>query len=103
VKSLYSIALVPDAVFYLKCSPQQLVERNFKKNPTLSYWESGVDIGLSRDMFESFMKYQRVIQAEFKRMQVEYGFETINGNRTPRAIANELRAKMQIVLEVPAT
>jgi dTMP kinase len=103
VKSLYSIALVPDAVFYLKCSPQQLVERNFKKNPTLSYWESGVDIGLSRDMFESFMKYQRLIQSEFKRMQVEYRFETINGNRSPRAIANELRAKMQRVLEVPAT
>ena len=100
VKSLYSIALVPDAVFYLRCSPQQLVERNFKKDATLSYWESGMDIGLSRDMFESFSKYQRLIQTEFKRMQVEYGFEIINGNRSPRAIANELRAKMQRVLEV---
>jgi dTMP kinase len=101
VKSLYSIALVPDAVFYLRCNPRQLVERNFKKNATLSYWESGMDIGLSRGMFESFMKYQRLIQAEFKRMQVEYGFEIINGNRSPRAITNELRAKMQRVLEVP--
>ena len=103
VKSLYSIGLVPDAVFYLRCSPQQLVERNFKKTTTLSFWESGMDVGLSRDMFESFMKYQRLIQAEFKRMQVEYGFEIINGNRSSRAIANELRVKMQRVLEVPAS
>jgi len=101
VKSLYSIALVPDAVFYLRVSPQQLVERNFKKNATLNYWESGMDIGLSRDMFESFIKYQRLIQAEFRRMQVEYGFEVINGNRSTRAIANELRTKIQAILDMP--
>ena len=101
VKSLYSIALVPDVVFYLRVSPQQLVGRNFKKNATLNYWESGMDIGLSRDMFESFIKYQRLIQAEFRRMQEEYGFEVINGNRSPRAIANELRAKVHSVLGVP--
>ena len=101
VKSLYSIALVPDAVFYLRVSPQQLVERNFKKNATLSYWESGMDVGLSRDMFESFMKYQRAIQAEYRRMQEEYGFDVINGNRSPRTIANELRAKIQGILDMP--
>ena len=100
VKSLYSIALVPDAVFYLRVSPQQLVERNFKKNSTLNYWESGMDIGLSREMFESFMRYQRLIQVEYSRMQKEYDFEVINGNRTPRTIANELRAKVQQVLGV---
>jgi dTMP kinase len=98
VKSLYSIALVPDAVFYLRVSPQVLVERNFRKNATLSYWESGMDTGMSRDMFESFMKYQRHIQAEFRRMQAEYGFTIINGNRKPRAIHAELRAKVQEVL-----
>lgn len=103
VKSLYSIALVPDAVFYLRVSPHQLVERNFKKNASLSYWESGMDIGLSRDMFASFIKYQRLIQAEFRRMQQEYGFEEINGNRSPRTVANELRTRVQRVLEVPAT
>ncbi|MBM3860967.1 MAG: thymidylate kinase [Verrucomicrobia bacterium] len=101
VKSLYSIALVPDAVFYLRVSPQTLVERNFRKDDMLSYWESGMDIGLSRDMFESFMKYQRLIQAEFRRMEATYGFTVINGNRRPRAIHAELRAKVQEVLTQP--
>ncbi|MCX7887353.1 MAG: dTMP kinase [Verrucomicrobiae bacterium] len=98
VKSLYSIAIVPDAVFYLRVSPQTLVERNFHKNATLNYWESGMDIGLSRDMFESFIRYQRLIQAEFRRMQAEYGFTVINGNRRPRAIHAELREKVQQVI-----
>src|SRR6266516_2567693 len=44
LKNLYGIALVPDAVFYLNVSPEQLVQRNFLKNQTLDYWESGMDI-----------------------------------------------------------
>ena len=58
LKNLYGIALVPDAVFYLNVSPEELVQRNFAKKHALDYWESGMDLGLSRDMFDSFMKYQ---------------------------------------------
>ena len=54
-------------------------------------------------MFESFVRYQRLIQAEYSRMQQEYDFEVINGNRLPRTIANELRAKVQQVLGVAVT
>ena len=60
-RNLYSPALVPDAVFYFRVSARQLVERNFQKNATLDYWESGMDLGLSRDMFDSFMKFQRML------------------------------------------
>src|SRR6267143_1046859 len=58
LKNLYGIALVPDAVFYLTVSPEELVQRNFAKNSVLDYWESGMDLGLSRDMFDSFVQYQ---------------------------------------------
>lgn len=97
-ESLYSIALVPDVVFYLKVSPRLLVERTFEKSPTLDYWESGMDMGLSRDMFESFVKYQRLLAAEFKRLQSVYGFEVVNGDRTIRAVAQDLQAKTEAVL-----
>ena len=98
VESIYGIAIVPDVVFYLRVSPENLVERNFQKNATLDYWESGMDIGLSPDMFESFLKYQRLMQAEFRRMQVRYGFEVINGNRSKKAVAEELKRKTLAVL-----
>src|SRR6266571_5952833 len=42
--NLYGIALVPDAVFYLKVSPEILVQRNFAKDFALDYWESGMDL-----------------------------------------------------------
>ena len=37
VRNLYSIALRPDAVFYLKLSPEKLIQRNFMKNHTLAF------------------------------------------------------------------
>ena len=55
LRNLYGIALVPDVVFYLNVSPEELVQRNFEKNHALDYWESGMDLGLSRDMFDSFL------------------------------------------------
>jgi dTMP kinase len=101
VESTYSGAIVPNAVFYLQVSPQTLVERNFTKRHSLDYWESGMDIALSRDMFDSFMKYQRLIRKEFKRMADDYRFVTINGNRTVRTISQEIQFKIDAVLERP--
>lgn len=101
VRALYGIALVPDLVIYLRVSPAQLVERNLHKNAMLDYWEAGMDLGLSRDIFDSFMQYQRLIQREFARMQGEYGFALINGNRSIRTISRELTARVEQLLETP--
>jgi len=98
IRDVYSIALVPDAVFYLAVSPKILVERNLRKHAVLDYWESGMDMHRSSNMYSSFIEYQRLIQKEFKAMQEHYGFETINGNRSPRAIQNELRGKIEVIL-----
>src|SRR6185436_10883573 len=76
--NLYGIALIPDAVFYLNVSPEELVQRNFSKNYALDYWESGMDLGLSRDMFDSFLKYQALVEKQFKRIQSTYGFTIVD-------------------------
>jgi dTMP kinase len=100
VREVYSIALVPDAVFYLKASPQGLAERNFRKNGLLDYWESGMDIQRSGDMYECFIRYQRRMQKLFQAMQKIYGFEIINANRSPQAIVRELKTKTEQVLSL---
>src|SRR5262245_24452087 len=83
LKNLYGIALVPDIVFYLNDSPQELVLRNFEKSKALDYWESGMDLGLSRDMFDSFVEYQGRVIEQFKRIQSTYGFTIVDAHRTP--------------------
>jgi dTMP kinase len=98
LKNLYGIALEPDAVFYLNVHPEELVQRSFAKNATLDYWESGMDLGLSRDMFDSFMKYQTAMQNTFKHLQTTYGFTIVDGMRPAEAINLELRKKIGAVV-----
>jgi len=98
LRNLYGIALVPDAVFYLSVSPQELVQRNFAKNAALDYWESGMDLGLSGDWFDSFIKYQTVMLRQFKRLQAVYGFDIVDGHRSVEAVNVELRKKIEAVL-----
>jgi dTMP kinase len=99
LRNLYGIALVPDAVFYLSVSPEELVQRNFAKNSALDYWESGIDLGLARDWFDSFLKYQRLMERQFKRLQASYRFTAVNGHRPIETVNAELRQKTEAVLE----
>ena len=96
--NVYGTALVPDAVFYLTVSPEQLVQRNFQKNYTLDYWESGMDVGLSRDMFDCFLQYQALVEKQFRRLQSTYGFTIVNGERSVEDINAELQENIEEVL-----
>ena len=98
LKNVYGIALVPDAVIYLTVSPEQLVQRNFQKNHTLDYWESGMDVGLSRDMFDCFLQYQALVEKQFRRLQSTYGFTIVNGERPVEEINAELQERIEQVL-----
>ena len=98
LKNIYGIALMPDVVFYLNVSPEHLIQRNFAKDFALDYWESGMDLGLSRDMFDSFLKYQALVEKQFRRLQATYGFTIVDGNQPVDDINTELRAKIEAVM-----
>jgi len=98
LKNLYGVALKPDAVFYLAIEPNDLVQRNLAKTATLDYWESGMDLGLSRDLFDSFIEYQTLMRLAFRKLQKSYGFTIVDGNRPVDEVNAELRAKIEAVL-----
>ena len=98
--SLYGFAIKPDLVFYLDVDPTELIHRVFQKNSSLDYYESGVDLGLSEDLLESFLIYQRMIAKEFHRMQKRYGIVSINGNRTINDINTDLQNRIDKYLNV---
>lgn len=98
LKNLYGMALKPDAVFYLAIEPTELVQRNLAKTATLDYWESGMDLGLSRDLFDSFLEYQTLMQTAFRKLQKTYGFTIVDGTRAVDEVNAELRKKIDLVL-----
>jgi dTMP kinase len=78
--------------------PEELVQRNLAKTATLDYWESGMDLGLSRDMFDSFLKYQVAMREAFRKLQQSYNFEIIDANRSVAAVTKDLRNNITALL-----
>jgi dTMP kinase len=104
IRSIYSMALVPDAVFYLRISsPQQLVERVLSSGRGFDYWESGMDLHLGEDFYDSFIEYQKRMLKVFDRMGTEYGFHVLNASRTVRSVASDLRRAVTKLIDEPAT
>ncbi|HSJ08726.1 MAG TPA: thymidylate kinase, partial [Longimicrobiales bacterium] len=89
--SLYSRAIVPDLIFYFSVSTRTLTDRTLHAHAQLDYWESGMDLGLSRDWFGSFIRYQRRLGTEFSRLARHHSFHTVNANRSVNAIHAELK------------
>jgi len=104
IRSIYSMALVPDAVFYLRISsPQQLVERVLSSGRGFDYWESGMDLHLGDDFYDSFIEYQKRMLKVFDRMSTEYGFHVLNASRTVRSVASDLRRAVTKLIDEPVT
>lgn len=85
-RELYGFALQPDLVLFLNARPVILLHRAIGKYGSLDYWESGMDLCLSRDLFESFFLYQDRLSKEFEWMGREYNFHTIDANRGPAQV-----------------
>ena len=99
VKNLYSFAPNPDLVFYLNVPPQTLIKRLIAKNGVLDYFESGRDIGLSTDTYNSFEIYQKRCLDEYKKLAKEYNFIELDGTKPIDEIHEEIKKLVSKLLE----
>jgi dTMP kinase len=103
IRKIYGIALVPDAVFYLRMpSAEALARRVLASSRGFDYWESGMDLGLANDYYDSFIAYQKLLLKEFDRMSGEYGFHVVDASRPIKRIAVALRRSIaRLIQEAP--
>jgi dTMP kinase len=98
IRSIYSVALKPDAVFYLRIGIDQLLPRVvFSRG--FDYWESGMDLYPGHDMYDSFCNYQAALLAEFDRLRGEYKFETIDASVDADTVCSHLKKRILEILE----
>jgi dTMP kinase len=98
IRNIYSVALVPDAVFYLRVGIEELIPRVvFSRG--FDYWESGMDVFPGHDMYESFRSYQTALLAEFDRLSAEFHFETVNAAGDVEIVFAQLKNKILHILE----
>lgn len=89
-KNLYGIALKPDLILYMKASIPSLVTR-LVHGRGLNYWESGMDLHIADNVYDSFVQYQGMILNQFDLMAEEYNFLTVNADRSPDEIFEDLK------------
>jgi dTMP kinase len=65
----------------------------------MNYWESGMDLKLGADLYDSFKKYQGLLIKEFDKMAEEFHFEVIDARKPPQEIQEALRIKLHPILK----
>ncbi|MCC6156817.1 MAG: thymidylate kinase [Deltaproteobacteria bacterium] len=103
VEKIYEHALVPDLTFRLELSPQIAFEREFRKAQAISYWESGRDMNLSPDLFDSFIKYQTMVKTQFDRMAKRYEFVNVAADASIAQVNLQLRRRIASLLGIRGT
>ncbi|MDA4128980.1 MAG: dTMP kinase [Thaumarchaeota archaeon] len=99
---LFGFTIKPDLVFYLDVEPDELFHRVFQKYSGLDYYESGADLGLSDDLYNSFVKYQRMMVKEFRLMEEKYGLMPIDANRPIAQVNADLQRRIDRYLHEKA-
>ena len=75
-RDVFGFALVPDLVCYLRIDVETLVLRVIETKG-MNFWESGMDLRLGNDLYDSFKKYQSLLIEEFDTL------ERLNDATTP--------------------
>jgi dTMP kinase len=97
-RKLYGFALKPDVVFYLKSDVQHLITR-MVHGRGFNYWESGMDISCSDNLYDSFCDYQSRLIRQFDQMAEEFGFTTIDANRPVKDVFGDLKSHIKNLIK----
>ncbi|MCC6484470.1 MAG: thymidylate kinase [Armatimonadetes bacterium] len=97
LRRVYGFALVPDLVLYLRIGVDDLVPRVISGGG-FDFWESGMDMGIADNLYDSFRTYQSRISHELDRMAKEYDFVTIDASRSVTEIFEDLKKEISAVV-----
>ena len=98
LRSIYGLALKPDIIFYLKIGLDDLIPRVLQSGG-FDYWESGMDMRLGADLYESFVEYQTRMLSVFDDMIEEYKFHIIDASLPAEQMLEQI--KHQIIPLLP--
>jgi dTMP kinase len=97
-RKVYGFALRPDLVVYLRAEVSDLVSRLIHGRG-LNYWEAGMDIHPSNNLYDSFIDYQSELISMFDHFAKEYGFKTVNAARPVMEVFSDLQGHILDLLE----
>ena len=111
VRKVYDFAIKPDIAFYFRVPLDVSMDRILSGRPKLKYYEAGMDLNLSKDIYESFRIFQSRIIDQYEAMSKRENFFIIDataGIKEQQKIMRERvrkllpkKLKKKTVMEVP--
>jgi dTMP kinase len=111
MRKVFGFALKPDAVFYMRISPEDLIPRVINSamlqkryreeqlGEGMDYWESGMDLRLGNDFYDSFIEYQKRVLNEFEKMSKVFNFTAVDAAKGFDEVNRELKQGILSVIE----
>jgi len=81
LRNIYKFARKPDLTLYFKLPLQDALSRILEGRPKLKYFEAGMDLALSSDIYESFRIFQGRVMEQYDKMVKEFDFIRIYASR----------------------
>lgn len=93
LRGVYGFAIVPHLVFYLKIDVDTLIRRVLESGG-MEYWESGMDLKLGDDIYDSFRAYQNKLLREYAQLADEFRFRVLDARQPVDLIQAQLRQQV---------
>lgn len=96
VRELYSFAVRPDLALYFRVPIEVSLDRLLARRVKLKFYESGMDMGWSTNVVESFRLFQGKVLGEYDKLVGEFGLSVVDATGP---ITNQQREFRRLVAE----
>ncbi len=110
IRKVYGFAVQPHMTFYMRIGIDQLIPRVINADTLrerywgdglgegLNYWESGMDLKLGEDFYDSFVEYQKRMLTAFDLMTEEFGFQVVSADHSYHETNRALKEGINSIL-----
>lgn len=100
IRRLYGYAIEPDLTLYFQLPLDVALGRILQGRPRLKWFEAGMDLDLSADLYESFRIFQGRIKDRYDTMIDEFGFSVVDATRNVHEQQTEVRTLIQKAIDL---
>jgi dTMP kinase len=100
LRKLYGFARVPDVTLFFRLPLETALGRILEGRPQLKFFEAGMDLNLSPDIYESFRIFQGRVLQEYLSMVEEFSFTVVDAtlpvHQQQQAVRSLVREKIDL-------
>ena len=98
VRKVYDFAIKPDLAFYFRVPLDTAMDRILSGRPKLKFYEAGMDLSLSKDVYDSFRIFQSKIVDQYEEMSKREDFYIMDATAQIQEQQKIMREKIRKLL-----